>query len=768
MEQLGVYLSEKQCLFEDFKGVNYSHALAIAKNIIYFSDTDSLFSRMRTYSSTLIDSMLENRLLLQAPYLFGTLVYFTKERLPLYHYIHQKEEHELKHTDSRKLLAFIKGEKSTTRQKIMEMFGWNREKTMAVLTDLRSSYRIIMVYIGTNWLIFDPQHLIADNTIMSQSKAVTELIYEIICAYGPITIPQIMKMLDFQGGRVSTSIIDLLEQQKVKRGNFIQQSSYESFLATSEEEYLSTFLSSYPSKNLKPTLEILPISDPLSKYWKHADFMNIKEVNSHLGFINGRPLFSFDYKIINDNLHITNITKSGEYSFYEELVEKKLKEFAENKGKIVILPQTQTDLIESQSQLFVKELQKRGYMLLSQGLGNNFSKGFIDSKAKLYSYQDLFILTLRYQQLHSKHQTSKKPEIIKLVSSLGLPLSKNALAVRIAKSGKELINQMQIDKQLMVGKFAGFHRGIIATKDFSIFSRLGPQRHIGVFEDRIFKLISTKEKITGQQLQQSLNLSPKVLIASLQKLEAANKIVQTKNIKDQFVWMTIDHFLTDSQRNYKSQKESWLEVIRRILSSNLPLTIDQLAMITSLSNTQVEMYVKDLLASGDIKANHYIKELKSMQYTTKERDQELLAFIASKEDEQETNFEIELTVIPYDDPLLVIYRTYLLERFTTRTFFSKILPNEYSELVLINGLPMAAIHFKKETEKTIINNIEILPEYDDLNTLVFLFSTIKEYCSAVKTEEMDKLLIRQLNNISIASPTGKKYGHLLEELGIDY
>ncbi|MHA1302689.1 MAG: hypothetical protein ACTSPI_03190, partial [Candidatus Heimdallarchaeaceae archaeon] len=69
LTQLSDYLAEKQSLITDFKGINYSHAIGITKTMLYFQETESLHSRMRMFSSSLLDSLLKNKLLFQAPFI---------------------------------------------------------------------------------------------------------------------------------------------------------------------------------------------------------------------------------------------------------------------------------------------------------------------------------------------------------------------------------------------------------------------------------------------------------------------------------------------------------------------------------------------------------------------------------------------------------------------------------------------------------------------------------------------------------------------------
>ena len=55
---LALYLAEKQGLTTEYKGINYGHAVSIVKNSISFQDPESLYARMRTFSPTLIHSLI--------------------------------------------------------------------------------------------------------------------------------------------------------------------------------------------------------------------------------------------------------------------------------------------------------------------------------------------------------------------------------------------------------------------------------------------------------------------------------------------------------------------------------------------------------------------------------------------------------------------------------------------------------------------------------------------------------------------------------------
>ena len=71
LEDLALYLSEKQNLAREYKGINYGHALSILNSITQFQDPESLFARMRTYSDTLIPTLVKNKHLIQLCHFSG-------------------------------------------------------------------------------------------------------------------------------------------------------------------------------------------------------------------------------------------------------------------------------------------------------------------------------------------------------------------------------------------------------------------------------------------------------------------------------------------------------------------------------------------------------------------------------------------------------------------------------------------------------------------------------------------------------------------------
>jgi DNA-binding transcriptional regulator GbsR (MarR family) len=611
--------------------------------------------------------------------------------------------------------------------------------------------------------------MLLDSESISKSTAITELVYTLIKSYGPITVPQIMHMLKLSGGRVSTSIIELYENKRIIRGHFIENSSYEAFLAADELEFIREFYDKYIDEK-KKEIEILPSTDSLAEYWSSADFSNLTNIEKELVLFSGKPICSFDFKIIGDNLHILNLNKTPEYNNNEGAIRDKIQEFAENKGKFLVFPKLQSEEIKTQSVDFAKVLSQRGYSSRSQGLVYHISRfSDVESGRKLLSYSDLLNLLLDYQFLQTRKNFTSKPEVINGLSTLGIPLSLTSLFIRISQGKENLINEMIINKQLVIGKFGAFSRGYISTLDFTIFSKLSTIRQFGVLEEKALNIIKQKEKVNFSQLKETLNLSDRVLLATLHRLESAHEIVQTRSVSNQIIWFPIDIFLKNVKtKKTESQRGAWIEVLYRMLSTQLPLTINQIANITGLSNTQIEVYLKELIASRGVRSGRYIEEEKEVQFTTKEVEETISSFILQLDEIQPPTEQASVIYIPRNDPLIVLYRTYLIRRFKLRSIFLRALPSEYAELVLINGNPAAALHFKKQEKVEYVHNIEILPEYSDTHSMMFVFSSIQEYLDKTKEKSKRQLRIKQIDGIPLYSESGKKYRTLIKDMQLDF
>ena len=98
----------------------------------------------------------------------------------------------------------------------------------------------------------------------------------------------------------------------------------------------------------------------------------------------------------------------------------------------------------------------------------------------------------------------------------------------------------------------------------------------------------------------------------------------------------------------------------------------------------------------------------------------------------------------------------------------KSMPTDFAELILMNGEPVAALHFKKQDRVEFVNNIEILPEYNDSHNLMFIFSAIQDYVNKVKEESQRKIRIKQINGIPLYSESGRKYVTLMKDMNLDF
>ncbi len=769
LEMLALYLAEKQGLTTEYKGINYGHSVSIVKNSVLFQDPESLYARMRTFSPSLIHSLIRNKHLIQAPFKENKLAYIGKELLPIFYYSNVKDEIEYKRSETRSVLEFLNEKGSSTRQKIMDQFKLTKEQVMEVLTELRNNFQIFMFYDGTRWTIYSSDILL-DSDPISKTSAVTELVYQTIKSYGPITVPQIMHMLEMSGGRISTCIIELYENKKIIRGYFVENSSYEAFIVADELQYLSEFIEKYTPEEKKEMM-ILPSSDFVARYWASADFTVLEETEKELVLISGKPICTFDYKVIGDNLHVINLRKTSEYSNYEDEIRIKIQEFAENKGKMLVFPKLESEEIETQSKEFARVLSQRGYSARTSGLFYHLSK-FTKKEVnkRLVTYDDVFPLLLHFQFMSTQKQSTSKNGLRNSITSLGIPLSLPSIKLRLSLGKEYFINEMVIEKQLALGKFGGFSRGYISSENYLIYSKLSPTRHLGVLEEKTVGIIKRKGKINFKQLKAEMNLSERVLLATLQRLEIAHEIVQAKSVSNQIIWLPVSDFLKNiNAKKVETQREAWIDVVFRMLSSNLPLTISQIANITGLSNTQVEVYLKELIASRGVRSGKYIEDVNEIQFTVKEVEELIAGYILQKEESSSKIKEASSSIyLPRNDPIITLYRTYLLKRFKLRSLFLRSLPTDFAELILINGLPAAALHFKKQEKIDFINNIEILPEYADSHSIMLLFSAIQNYLNKTKEEGKRQLRIKQINGIPIYSEAGRKFLTLMKDMQVDF
>ncbi len=776
LEQLARYLAEKQSLTKQHMGINYKHAISISKNLAFFQDSESLYARMRTFSSSLIHSLIKNKLIVQAPFIEKKLTYVSKDLLPFFYFSNLKDNIEYKIPETRSVLEFIKEQYITTRQKIVSKFGLQRETIMEILAELRENYQIFMFYDGSKWTINDSESLLHEGT-MSRSTAITEMVFQIIKCFGPITVPQVMKVLNLSGGRVSTSLIDLYETERVIRGYFIENSSYEAFITTDELEHLEQFIELYET-NENVEFQLLPANDPLVRYWSSADFAIMDDTRRILIMISGLPICSFDYKVINDDLHVQNLLKTSQYSYYEEEIIKKVKEFAENQGKILVFPKTQSEALENQAKLFYEQLKKRSFISRGSELTTSLSHIKVpQDTSKRISWIDVFPFIHDLQYLNRKSEFKTKQELIKGIRNIGVPLPINSLKVRTSRGKENIITNLQVSKQIAIGKFGGFSRGLILASDYILYSKLRVTKSIGVFEEKALNFIQQKGKVNFKQLREGLRLSDRVILATLSRLEDANEIIQGKTSSNQIVWYPVLDYLKNTQvKSISSQRDAWLEVLHRILSTNLPLSIRQIANITGLSNTQVEIYLRELIASKGVRSGRFIEEENDAQYTTKEIEESLTGFLYKQESEvpeiEESEVpeieESEIIYLPRADPLLVLYRSFLLQKFKTRTLFQRSLPSEYGELMLINGLPFAALHMKKAEGIEYINNIELLAGYEDNHTLMLMLTAISDFYNKTKKNGKKTIQIKQINGVHLKSDRARYILTLMNDMQLDY
>ncbi|MHA1867637.1 MAG: hypothetical protein ACTSXD_06190 [Candidatus Heimdallarchaeaceae archaeon] len=766
--ELASYLAQKQSLITEYKGINYSHAIAITKSVLYFQEPESLHARMRSYSSSLLDSLLQKNILLQAPFISDKLTFINEKFVPLFLKIQKQKEINYKNPRTREVLSFIQAKKETTRDQIIRNFILKREEVMEILNELRSSFHILMHYNGEQWKIFDVQTYL-EKFSLSRSSSIQELIFETIRYFGPITVPQIMNILEIPGAKVATSLIELLETKKIIKGQFIENSSYESFIVTEELEFFKKFKKS-KSITQKKEYSILPLSDTYLKYWKFSDFCPLEEIRKVTIFLSGFPVLSFDYQLIGAELTVKNLRISDSHEELQEELFNQIREYAENRGKKAILPELYSDKVKEQSSNFAKILLERGYIKTNYGFIHslNISKSQVNEYSSQYPLSSLFPLLFDLQSQSLEKQFKNKQEILTEVKKLGLPLPRISLLNRTDRSKTDLINQLIIDKELTIGKFGYFYRGIIKTSDFSLFSKIRGKTQLGIVEQRILRIIKQKRRISTENIKNQLNLTEPLIQTSLLNLEKANEIIQTLSTNNKPIWMDAEaYFKNKNIIQVASIRDAWIEILWRILNTNLPLTITQLANLTGLSNTQVTIYIKDLIASRGLRSGRWIEEKKETQFTTPEIEELIYAFHQQEDTSFNEKRKFETIYIPRTDPIVILYRNELLRRFQSRNAVTRPTVSEYGDIICQNGKPVALIIYRRKQRIEYIHNIETLPEFKDSNMLMHIISSIHDFRYKVKTKGKTPIYVKHVNNIPLSSQAGKEIKNLIHTMQLD-
>ena len=129
--------------------------------------------------------------------------------------------------------------------------------------------------------------------------------------------------------------------------------------------------------------------------------------------------------------------------------------------------------------------------------------------------------------------------------------------------------------------------------------------------------------------------------------------------------------------------------------------------------------------------------------------------------------EIEITYLPRNDPLMILYRHYLLQRFKKRSIVIRSTPSEYGELILANGKPLAAVFYKKEKNVEFISNIEVLPEFTDSHSMMFILSAIHDFRLKTKIPGKTTIYIKQINDILVNSERGREIRTLIRDMNLD-
>ncbi|MCE7733650.1 MAG: hypothetical protein GPJ54_02150, partial [Candidatus Heimdallarchaeota archaeon] len=587
--------------------------------------------------------------------------------------------------------------------------------------------------------------------LQSEGSQLNENTVSTILGHYPfLTIKQIAMLSGCTISQVENDIYEISAQSHITRGLMRNGSSDEYFSHIQESQIFDINWEETPAF-------ILEKRDALVEVIKLEQNFDFSDAN-YWFFLDGIPQAQFNLK---------KQGKSNQYVVkgFNRLIKTKrdlaeieyqLKEWAKNNNISLSIDFTDSPYV-SLTKKMISSLQKRGYIFQEGGLSLLLDR----KQASGYNPFSMKKLGTWYVDKQMFGSILPAGEILHELIQLE---DFNSLFVRLPSdmSSIDLTN-------VIYTAGINYRLGFIHKDILPVIIKAWP-RHpkLNNIDHRILLLLESESQSTSQILSR-IDQPRKMILARIRYLEQVRCIHRdlSQGFNPQIqIWTILNHNAT--YVNDKSLNDIG-KIVQQILSTNPPLTINQLSRYLGLSYSEINRIKHELIKSDQIIEGYYFELYKEIQLSTPLVVNHIQELMDSHSDKDEfENFDpTQVHLIPPTDPLVILHLSNLILSNKVLEIKTRIDSSTEIWMIMLNSFP-CGYFLKIPSQASLIDfdiEIRISPELIQIPVLSSVIDKIS-YLNQLWVD--DQLYLKSINNEPMTIRKFEQLQFILNAVGIKY
>lgn len=347
----------------------------------------------------------------------------------------------------------------------------------------------------------------------------------------------------------------------------------------------------------------------------------------------------------------------------------------------------------------------------------------------MFSKELLRAFQMRRHHLTPETKGREKRDIVMILKDVGgLPWSA-PIYHRMATWERGWLPQLEWEeKKIVEGRFFGGTLQYVPAEEVPIYYQaLTLKIELNNADLRVLDFIEAHGPLSRDEIIGGISLSKKAIEESLRRLDLSFRIARCgwaeSRTWGQPLWDACERWLPKEIDLESIEPErAKEELLLKFLKSNGPLSIFQLASLfkSSLKPKELEQILERLEVRHMIVSGSFVEGISEEQYAIEED----VALLSSEARGAEGAFQQEFAcILGQGDPFVTVWSQQLLELFGMRRPSAQ--GPAWLAYIFLNEAPVGVVDYKWRVERSQINDLRLLPECYDKDSLVMILKALE-------------------------------------------
>lgn len=343
----------------------------------------------------------------------------------------------------------------------------------------------------------------------------------------------------------------------------------------------------------------------------------------------------------------------------------------------------------------------------------------------MISQELLRVVQMKRHHLAPETKGRDKQDIITILRGVGGLSWLTPIYHRMARWKREWLPELQWEeKKIVEGRFFGGALQYVPTEELPIYYQaLTPEIELTTNDGLILDYIEENGPVSKDEITAGVHLSRKAIKKGLHRLDLSLRIVRAGWTKTrtwgQPLWETLQRWSPQIELEAIKPEQAREELILKFLTTNGVLTLAQSAALFKGSFKQEELrgILEGLEERGLVVSGEFVEGLPGEQYATPDS----LSSLNSETGEFAEEF---VSILGQGDPFCRIWARELFELFGLRGPSAR--GPAWLSYIFLNGTPVGAVDCKWRVERSQINDLRLLPDCWDEDSLVMILEGLEQ------------------------------------------